>query len=115
MNSGGPKRRYMVSSLLSDIELEKFRRIPAASDAERVRILVNNASLTSEIARAVGQELRPEIRLALAGMKESVERERFATRELIVQLTRQIEMILKGGNSAFDCDEGKRSIRPGLL
>jgi len=108
-------RKNAVSAVLSEEELTTLRRIPAPSDAERIRILIQSAQLTAEIARAVGQELRPEIRLSLVGMKESAERERIATRELIVHLTRQIEQVLKGGAHAVDRDPGKRDGRPGLL
>jgi len=115
MTARAPKRHNAVSAILSDDELASLRRIPAPSDAERIRILIQSAQLTAEIARAVGQELRPEIRLSLVGMKESVERERIATRELIANLTRQIEQLLKGGAHAVDRDPGKRDGRPGLL
>jgi hypothetical protein len=108
-------RKNAVSAVLSDEELVSLRRIPAPSDAERIRILIQNAQLTAEIARAVGQELRPEIRLSLVGMKEAVERERLATRELIANLTRQIEKILKGGSNAVSRDTGERDGRTGLL
>ena len=108
-------RRHSVSAVLSEEEMASLRRIPATSDAERIRILIQNAQLTAEIARAVGRELRPEIRLSLVGMKEAVERERLATRELIANLTRQIEKILKGGSNAVSRDTGERDGRPGLL
>ena len=108
-------RRNAVSAVLSDEELVSLRRIPAPSDAERIRILIQNAQLTAEIARAVSQELRPEIRLSLVGMKEAAERERLATRELIANLARQIEKILKGGSNAVSRDPGERDGRPGLL
>ena len=108
-------RRHSVSAVLSDEEMAPLRRIPAPSDAERIRILIQNAQLTAEIARAVSQELRPEIRLSLVGMKEAVERERLATRELIADLARQIEKILKGGSNAVGRDTGERDGRPSLL
>ena len=108
-------RRNAVSAILSEEELASLRRIPAPSDAERIRILIQNAQLTAEIARAVGQELRPEIRLSLVGMKEAAERERLATRELIADLARQIEHLLKGGSHAVSGDTGKRDGRPSLL
>lgn len=108
-------RRNAVSAILSDEEMATLRRIPAPSDAERIRILIKNSNLTSEIARAVGQEIRPEIRLSLVGMKETAEQERRATRELIVNLTRQIEQLLKGGSNAVNRDTGERDKRPGLL
>ena len=108
-------RRNAVSAVLSEEELVSLRRIPAPSDAERIRILIQNAQLTAEIARAVGQELRPEIRLSLVGMKEAAERERLATRDLIVNLTRQIEKLLKGGSHAVGRDTGERDGRPSLL
>ena len=108
-------RRHSVSAVLSEEELAALRRIPAPSDAERIRILIQNAQLTAEIARAVGQELRPEIRLSLVGMKEAAERERLATRELIANLARQIEKLLKGGSSAVGRDTGERDGRPSLL
>ena len=108
-------RKNAVSAVLSDEELVSLRRIPAPSDAERIRILIQNAQLTAEIARAVGQELRPEIRLSLVGMKEATERERLATRELIANLARQIEKLLKGGSNAVGRDTGERDGCPGLL
>ena len=102
-------RKNAVSAVLSDEEMAALRRIPAPSDAERIRVLIKNATLTSEIAREVGQELRPEIRLSLVGMKEAVERERLAMREMIVNLTRQIEKILKGGLDAVNRDTGPKN------
>ena len=49
-------RRHSVSAVLSDEEMASLRRIPAPSDAERIRILIQNAQLTAEIARAVRQD-----------------------------------------------------------